>query len=750
MKIKAVKISSFGQWQQQAFDFGAGLQILQGLNEAGKTTLHQFIIGMLYGFPSKRKQANIYDFGKSSEYGGTLVFEHQGREYELTRLGRTKTQVKLVLTATQQEMADPEAVLEQILGPIDRNIFTAVFSFDQAELMNIFTLKPADFLAHLRRLALPGSDQWTNLADGLEKEAADEMGLTKTARRLLNRAFRDLQSQVEAVEKLSVGQPELRALMEEKANLEQTIKTLNNEQQNEQVQAQTAAHQEHLRPVLQRLEAVELQLQSLPMPLDQRLLGEYRNLQAQISNLQGEYTNQLPSEADLNRAHEAAAELAINMQEQQLTAQQQASRQSERQRIMEQHGWTEADIVTPVEAPAEQAKQTNLPGIALLFVALLALLGGVFMHQVIAGVIAAVILGGIALWLLLRQRANQQQQQVDASGQQIDREHIQNLDVQIKEYVTKQQALIPRMVALQEQLAWLGEGLSAERYQQKVADIQAQLKVQEQQRQQRNQLQAKLQSCLLELGVRDAVDLKVRQQADQQRENLVREAETLNQQLGDVDRKQLKQAPKQAAPARATAAVAEELSAQQTALAQVNVRLERLATDDQLQTARQRLATLRADVAEQFETMLVKRLASQWIQATLAGAIGEQLPKMMQKTNILLAALTDNHYIEVKFNDNELAVYTATHEKVDVYNLSKGTAEQLYVAMRLAMAEIINATVQMPLLIDDAFVDFDQMRYQAMLQVLQQLAEQGQQILYFTARPLVGAGAVIDLNQIRG
>ena len=62
MWIKNATIVGFGQWQQQRFDFVDGLQVIQGLNEAGKTTLHQFLLGMLFGFPqAEGRKVNTYE-----------------------------------------------------------------------------------------------------------------------------------------------------------------------------------------------------------------------------------------------------------------------------------------------------------------------------------------------------------------------------------------------------------------------------------------------------------------------------------------------------------------------------------------------------------------------------------------------------------------------------------------------------------------------------------------------------------------
>lgn len=55
MKIKEITIYGFGRWVDQTFSFSnSNLITLLGDNESGKTTLHQFIIYMLFGMTKKR------------------------------------------------------------------------------------------------------------------------------------------------------------------------------------------------------------------------------------------------------------------------------------------------------------------------------------------------------------------------------------------------------------------------------------------------------------------------------------------------------------------------------------------------------------------------------------------------------------------------------------------------------------------------------------------------------------------------
>ena len=48
MKLLNLHISGFGKFQDQDVSFEDGLNVVYGKNEAGKSTLHTFIRGMLF------------------------------------------------------------------------------------------------------------------------------------------------------------------------------------------------------------------------------------------------------------------------------------------------------------------------------------------------------------------------------------------------------------------------------------------------------------------------------------------------------------------------------------------------------------------------------------------------------------------------------------------------------------------------------------------------------------------------------
>ena len=81
MKIEKLNIYGFGKHENVTVDFGPGITVLYGLNEAGKTTIQQFILHILFGFPQKNNVLLRYEPKSGGKYGGQvhLVDETYGK-----------------------------------------------------------------------------------------------------------------------------------------------------------------------------------------------------------------------------------------------------------------------------------------------------------------------------------------------------------------------------------------------------------------------------------------------------------------------------------------------------------------------------------------------------------------------------------------------------------------------------------------------------------------------------------------------
>ena len=81
--------------------------------------------------------------------------------------------------------------------------------------------------------------------------------------------------------------------------------------------------------------------------------------------------------------------------------------------------------------------------------------------------------------------------------------------------------------------------------------------------------------------------------------------------------------------------------------------------------------------------------------------------------------------------DSDLAVHAGAKEETTLRSAlwrSEGTMDQLYLALRLAVAEEL--TPETPLVLDDALVRFDDVRHAAAMEILKEEAEQKQIILF--------------------
>lgn len=93
MKLKTLLPSAFGKFRQdRPFTFSDGLNIIRGDNEAGKSTLESFILGMFYGFKKEGKtrishspEFERYRPWTGSGYRGTMTYEEGGRTYRVER-----------------------------------------------------------------------------------------------------------------------------------------------------------------------------------------------------------------------------------------------------------------------------------------------------------------------------------------------------------------------------------------------------------------------------------------------------------------------------------------------------------------------------------------------------------------------------------------------------------------------------------------------------------------------------------------
>ena len=105
-------------------------------------------------------------------------------------------------------------------------------------------------------------------------------------------------------------------------------------------------------------------------------------------------------------------------------------------------------------------------------------------------------------------------------------------------------------------------------------------------------------------------------------------------------------------------------------------------------------------------------------------------PRISQRAQVLFGALTDGRYGRITLGE-DFSLSAAAQGENTLYGTlwrSDGTVDQLYLALRLAVAEEL--TPDAPLVLDDALVRFDDQRLARALEILKQTAENKQVILF--------------------
>ncbi len=117
----------------------------------------------------------------------------------------------------------------------------------------------------------------------------------------------------------------------------------------------------------------------------------------------------------------------------------------------------------------------------------------------------------------------------------------------------------------------------------------------------------------------------------------------------------------------------------------------------------------------------------------------ERQPAVLQEASQLFSVMTAGEYVRVQvpLGEMRLEVQTAKGASRPTEKLSRGTAEQLYLAMRIAFVrEYAKHAGPLPVVVDDILVNFDPKRAKATIKVLGQLAAT-HQVLVFTCHPHV-------------
>lgn len=701
--------ATFGKLEQAELCLQPGLNVIYAPNESGKSTWTAFLRNMLYGL-STRDRGELADKNRYAPWSGSLMLgsmelESGGEAYTLVRQTRRVNAPMGEFSCTFTGTAEPVPGItaqnagEMLLG-VSRDVFERSAFIAQSSLA-------VDQSAELeRRIA------------SLITTGDEDTSYTETCERLkkqLNRRRHNKTGQIPALER-------------EIDRLEDALTELEALQSQHQATAEQVALCTRQLAQLQRQKAQWAQLEQ------QRQWTQFRSLEQDTAAAQTRLDTltalsaPLPDEAALARL-EGAYE-ALLAADRQLGQAQEERQDAIRRRESAVLAWRSHPLYPAEEAALQQRCEAPLPALspALPFslcaslsgAALIAAVVLLLLSMPIPAAIAAgsFLLTGAAALVLLRKRrktaaarkvAEQQRetlhQQTEVYLPLLRRAAEERANADACEKVAE--SLVPRRQALADELL---DSLHAYRPETGEPDVPGTLA---ELRRQRRSVEEAGKACQT-----------LAMQRDLMREHLPPKPSGEPCPTPPISLQQIEAALPQTAANLQTA---------QSRLDTLAGQIRSMGDADDLVTRRDQMVEELARLQAEYDAISLAMETLEHANTTLQNRFS---PALGQRTAEIFAGITGGKYEKVLLSrDFSLAAEPAGDAAMrSVQVLSRGAADQLYLAVRLAICDLVlPPEYSAPLVLDDALVTFDDARAQSALDYLAQEGSR-RQILLFTCQ----------------
>jgi len=157
---------------------------------------------------------------------------------------------------------------------------------------------------------------------------------------------------------------------------------------------------------------------------------------------------------------------------------------------------------------------------------------------------------------------------------------------------------------------------------------------------------------------------------------------------------------------------------------------------DRMQQVEEEIAAVREKIGELENTGKALRLALEVLTEAAEEIRLSNAPELNNRLSVIISGLTGGRYTDLR-GDSKLLLKASDPQQRDVRNvsvLSGGTADQMYLALRLAVADMLTSGGEsLPLVMDEVFSQFDDKRTELALKYLYR-EYRDRQILLFTCK----------------
>ena len=793
MYISKIEIDHFGKWEHKTFTFHPNLQVVQGLNESGKTTIRRFIEQMLFDFKQKKNGVYPYQPLHTNTRGGRMWIEDEGLGSLIIERTAVASQKKLVLKSAETGQALPESMLERILHELTLSEYHSLFGFNEEELQqNVFSNEEEmhRFLYSLSVMGHKGayeeSQRLLNDANKLYRPQAKKLELNERIDRLEEltnrlsqtksentlyegylRTIKDLQQEEEELTKsLSKTQNRIDAL-EEKHSYFDAL---------EEYRAIEGQHD--LPKEYDHSKAVEANhcLRSFEKEIEQNK-EELNRTKAQVQAL-GEATEDTALEALYTKAQSVAAveERAFELERELKTHSGNIGVQRDNVQPFTEAELAKFDAIQRETQPLTSKRTEIIIGLIGIIVMIIV---GFLTNQVLVSVIIASVLGMVGGFFLQKngqvispkgkKESENVQQFLSDKGIEVTLEEAKrfisrNEGRSVNDFLQKKEQWIQlkeRLLAFKEETQdfWKNEQITApatinqqlgiiretwmtsQKRVAKTEQLQESIQKREQHLAQLEQDALEVREDLLEslhpLGITTIEAFRSHLQTLDHRVALSQKRDYIEKQVTIFSSKEKESLQR--------GTLEEELQDEVFTKAQLESRLkevrdqlvslktkaELLEEDKQVETLQMEVDFERFEAQEAMKDWATQMYAAKWILKQLDEKVPTKVPLIVEEASRIFSRLTRGQYTKIHLSDTQAKVEQENGQWMEAFYLSKGALDQLYIAIRFAFIFQIAKKMKIPVLIDDGFVNFDRERLSIMIELIEELSRVTQ-VFYFT------------------
>ncbi len=726
MKILEANIYGYGCFIDRHFDISNDFQVITGENESGKSTFKSFVSSILFGFPTKREKNENYVPKKGSIYGGNLVVLQHGQKYLIERINSDKSN-SLSIVNKQNGEKIPESLLKKWLSGIDKQLFNEIYAVNQTGLHAILDLKPNELERNFYSIATSGSQEIFEMQKKFLKAAGElykpngrvpKINVMlknydrqqKNLQHLINRV--DESKQLE--EKIVELQEQNLLFQQEKGKYEQQISEL------QQLISSWDSYQEILSTskmvtgdkVKIKLAVFEkMQLQNNKINAIEETLN---SLEKQMAHVKSQLDEKNFAELGFYlRNKDDFDKLFVSLSS--------SKKQSER-------------ATDNTEILSRRSKNSKNSEISLVFLGILgiSILILFFVSNTVVKSIGLIgIIAGIYGFSKTikkvsgnesdnRPEQTTKQNNFDFCKEELglstdypeNLKRILNFQNQIKEqqnhrdeYEAKKRFLI------QEQ----NDKLSKLRREQIQLDTQLKefgydsfAALRNTYFQQQNQIETESRLYGLKSQIPSGLIGKLKRYSS--RNEIEEEKSSISNEF------KLKK---------------DDYDKRLELVISYKIQLEKIGDSNEIAVLQQEAANQRAQINTKIEEWLALSLTDRWLDDYLGKLSKNRLPQVIKLATNFFKRLTRGHFTSIILKESQFILQASDNQSFRVTELSRATAEQLYLSLRLAFVVTFNKKIGLPIIIDDGFVNFDRQRKFQIIDLLLEISTETQ-ILCFT------------------